>query len=430
MLIEFSVANYRCFRDRVTLSMEAEPRLSERDKRVDARNVAETPEGRLLRVVGIYGANASGKSNLLGAMQTLRSLVLHSAREGQAGDVLPVDAFRLDVGSVHEPSELEIVFSHEGTQYRYGLAATKTRVEREWLWTWTTDDEDEQLSFERNTNAYEVGPSWQRDPSVEHKTRKEALHLSVAAAFNHPQAMKLLDWFRRLRLINNAYELGNRSQTTELLGDQTHGTAIRTLIRRLDFGIDDLKVIEPDPVQLRQLLGDQRPSREFLEQASIAWARIVAIRGGVHFDLQRDESAGTLKAFELAGPLVLALARGDVVMIDELDARLHTLLAKQLVELFQDPETNPHDAQLVFTSHDTNLLTRTLLRRDQLWFVEKSRKTHASDLYSLAELRLEDGKGVRNDARYEQDYLQGKYGAIPFFGSLRAALADPEQDAD
>lgn len=117
-------------------------------------------------------------------------------------------------------------------------------------------------------------------------------------------------------------------------------------------------------------------------------------------------------------------------MIDEFDARLHTLLAKQLVELFQDPATNPHDAQLVFTSHDTNLLTRTLLRRDQLWFVEKSKKTHASDLYSLAEFRLDDGKAVRNDARYEQDYLQGKYGAIPCFGNLKALLADTLGDKD
>lgn len=148
--------------------------------------------------------------------------------------------------------------------------------------------------------------------------------------------------------------------------------------------------------------------------------RAFAVRSGVEFDLSRDESAGTAKAFELAGPIVEALANGDVVVIDELDAHLHTLLAKQIVELFQDPVTNPHGAQLVFASHDTNLLTRTLLRPDQLWFVEKSRKTHASDLYSLAELRLDDTAGVR----YEADYLQGRYGAIPFFGNLHAILGE------
>jgi hypothetical protein len=156
----------------------------------------------------------------------------------------------------------------------------------------------------------------------------------------------------------------------------------------------------------------------------------VAIRQGIPFDLATDESAGTVKAVALAGPIIEALAHGSTLVIDEFDARLHTLLAKQLVELFQDPLTNPHDAQLIFTSHDTNLLTRTLLRRDQLWFVEKSHKTHASDLYSLAEFRLEDGSRIRNDARYEVDYLQGKYGAIPFFGNLKAQLGEALTETD
>ncbi|MEM9460824.1 MAG: ATP-binding protein [Myxococcota bacterium] len=436
MLIEFSAANYRCFRDRVTLSMEAEPRISERDKTVDTRNIAETPEGRLLRVVGVYGANASGKSNLLGAVRTLRTIVLDSARQGQAGDPLPVDPFRLEPDTRRAPSELEIVFSHDGVQFRYGLAATRARVEREWLLTWTADGEDEHLCFERNGDAYRVGPGWQRDPSIEHKTRAEALHLSVAAAFNHPQAIEVLRWFRRLRLINSATDTPDRgSRTADLVGDERYEDSIRELIRRLDFGIDDFRVIQPDPAFIRSMVQRMYPrgdmtsavTEKFLESAD---RRFVALRDGVEFDLHQDESAGTIKAFDLAGPLVLALAHGDMVMIDEFDARLHTLLAKQLVELFQDPRTNPHNAQLVFTSHDTNLLTRTLLRRDQLWFVEKSRKNHASELYSLAELRLEDGKGVRNDARYEQDYLQGKYGAIPFFGALGTALAEISERVD
>jgi energy-coupling factor transporter ATP-binding protein EcfA2 len=428
MLVELSVANYRCFRDRVTLSLEAEPRISERDKAVDERNIAHTPEGDLLRVVGIYGANASGKSNLLRALSAMRSMVLDSAREGQAGDRLPVDPFRLDEGSVRAPTELEVVFVFGGVQYRYGLAATVERVEREWMFV-RTDGDDEQRWFERDRTSYEVGPGWQQDASLEQKTRAEALHLSVAAAFNHPQATSLLDWFRRLRIMTGIGEpVRTSTPTARLLMDENHGEAIRALIRRLDFGIDDLKVTR-DPLlraRVESLMNSVFTDAEWskLEAAAPPHQMVVTIRNGVEFDMNRDESAGTAKAFELAGPIVEALAGGDVVVIDELDARLHTLLAKQIVELFQDPATNPHDAQLVFASHDTNLLTRTLLRRDQLWFVEKSRKTHSSDLYSLAELRFEDGKGVRNDARYEADYLQGRYGAIPFFGNLHAILGE------
>lgn len=430
MLIEFSVANHRCFQARVTLSMEAEARLSERDKTVDARNIAKTEHGDLLRVVGIYGANASGKSNLLGAMRTLRTLVLDSARDGQAGDSLPIDPFRLGPEGANGVSEFEVVFVQDDAQFRYGLAASRERVEREWLFR-QAGDEDEQLGFERERDVYSTGPAWQRDESLEAKTRPEALHLSACAAFNHPRAISLLGWFRRLTSIGSS---PGTSKTESMLRQEAHGGTIRDLVRRLDFGIDDLHVVEPAPQQVarfksvRAALSSVEPlsaamTTEFLDDAITSMpSRITVVRNGVEFDLKREESAGTNKAFELAGHLVEALANGAVLVIDEFDARLHTLLAKQLVELFQDPRTNPANAQLVFASHDTNLLTRTLLRRDQLWFVEKSRKTHASDLYSLAELRLEDGKGVRNDARFESDYLRGKYGAIPFFGSLKALL--------
>ncbi len=424
MLIEISVANFRSFRDRVTLSLEAEPRISERDKSVDERNVIRTEDGDLLRVVGIYGANASGKSNLVTALATLRSLVLNSAREGQAGDRLPAAPFRLDAESLGAPSELEVVFvDGGGAQVRYGIAFTAARIEREWLFVRAKGADEEARWFERSRDAYEVGGAWVRDAGIEQKTRAEALHLSVAAAWNHAQAQALLRWFKRDITVLDLRADADATDTIRLLDDEIHGRSIRALIRRLDFGIDDLEVLARDaPVLHKDVQVDLFgiASTVFFTPRQ----RIVAIRQGVAFDLKKDESAGTNKAVALAGPIVDALAHGRVLVIDEFDARLHTLLAKQLVELFQDPVTNPRDAQLVFTSHDTNLLTRTLLRRDQLWFVEKSHKTHGSDLYSLAEFRLEDGKGVRNDARYEVDYLQGRYGAIPFFGNLKAILGE------
>lgn len=437
MLIELSVANFRSFRERVTLSLEAEPRISERDKAVDERNVAHTPDGDLLRVVGIYGANASGKSNLITALATLRTLVLNSAREGQMGDELPAAPFRLDADTLAAPSEIEVVFTHDGLQVRYGAAFTTKRVEREWLFVRPTDAEEEERWFERTRDTFETGGAWVRDPGLEQKTRDEALHISAAAAWKHAQAQQILGWFKgELRVLNGSEGNVDPETTIELLDDEAHGETICALLRRLDFGIDDLMVEELgtrkassyhfllDPLRSVQGLPPTYGIR------ALPAKRLLVIRQGIRFDLATDESAGTVKAVALAGPIVEALAHGGILVIDEFDARLHTLLAKQLVELFQDPTTNPHDAQLVFTSHDTNLLTRTLLRRDQLWFVEKSHKTHASDLYSLAEFRLEDGSRVRNDARYEVDYLQGKYGAIPFFGNLKALLGEALTDTE
>ena len=425
MLIELSVANFRSFRDRVTLSLEAEPRISERDKSVDERNVAHTPDGDLLRVVGIYGANASGKSNLVTALSTLRTLVLDSAREGQKGDRLPAAPFRLDAESLAAPSELEVVFTQDGTQVRYGAAFTTRRVEREWLFVRPTGADEEARWFERTQDSFETGGAWSRDLGIEQKTRAEALHLSVAAAWNHTQAHQILDWFQRLRVLDGSQDDTSQQETIQLLDDVIHRATIRALICRLDFGIEDLQVaVSPlDALPFKVAGGFDRTGGYHVINLPTP-RRLLAVRQGISFDLAKDESAGTNKAVALAGPIVHTLAHGGILVIDEFDARLHTLLAKQLVELFQDPSTNPHDAQLVFTSHDTNLLTRTLLRRDQLWFVEKSHKTHASDLYSLAEFRLDDGKAVRYDARYEVDYLQGRYGAIPFFGNLKALLGD------
>ena len=429
MLIEFSVANFRSFRDRVTLSLEAEPRISERDKTVDERNVAHTPDGDLLRVVGIYGANAGGKSNLVTALATFRDLVLNSAREGQSGDLLPAAPFRLDADTLAAPSEFEVVFTQGDTQFRYGTAFTTERVEREWLFARPAGADAEERWFERTQDSFEAGRAWIRDAGIEQKTRAEALHLSVAAAWNQPQAEGLLRWFKDALLIVNSSRDDNRGITLHLLDSPRTKDLICDLIRRLDFGIDDLQTRDADAtttLRFNRLLDALNEDAQELkiELKRRPPQRILAIRRGVAFDLATDESAGTNKAVALAGPIVGTLARGGVLVIDEFDARLHTLLAKQLVELFQDPATNPHDAQLVFTSHDTNLLTRTLLRRDQLWFVEKSHKTHASDLYSLAEIRLDDGKAIRNDARYESDYLQGRYGAIPFFGNLKALLGE------
>jgi AAA15 family ATPase/GTPase len=148
----------------------------------------------------------------------------------------------------------------------------------------------------------------------------------------------------------------------------------------------------------------------------------------VSFDMDQNESHGTQKAFYLAGPIIDVLTNGKVLIVDEMEARLHPLITRELIRLFNSIELNPKRAQLIFTTHDTNLLSNKIFRRDQIWFVEKD-SFSASHLYSLAELKIHDSK-VRNDASFEDDYLQGRYGAIPFLGGIKTIVLKREKSND
>ena len=425
MLVEFTVRNYRSFRDRFTWSMEPEERLSERDDAVNEANLMPTDHGPLLRVAAVYGANASGKTNLIRALWELRGHVLGSATDSQAGAGFYFRGFRLDPMKAAEPTELEVVLLHGGRQYRYGARVAPDRVVSEWLWSSEPGAEQEELGFERDAQAYRVGPGWPRDEALEARTRSDALHLSVLAQFNHAVGSQVVGWFLRLNIINGLSSM-SLDDTVRMLDDPRAAAAIRALVRNADFGLADIRAereelprrppeLSPDLYAIYQRY---QPTRLVFERNAVGpdgESRSYTFEAG-------DESAGTLKVAQLAGPVLEALMNGSVLVVDELDARLHTLLAMEIVKLFQDPASNPHGAQLLFASHDTNLLTRSLLRRDQLWFAEKDRKTGASDLYSLAEVRDDGGKRVRNDRSYERDYLQGRYGAVPFFGNLRALV--------
>lgn len=408
MLVELTLRNYRSFLDRFTWSLEPETRLAERDDAVNEANLHHEPGGDLLKVSALYGANASGKSNLLRALTDLRQHVLGSASEAQAGDGFHWRPFRLSTDP--EPIELEVVAVRDGMTFRYGVLATPKAVQEEWLYLRAPESAEESLAFYRRGKAYETGPAWPRDGALEARTRPDALHLSVAAQFNHEVAEPILGWFRAIHNVGSATASGF-SHTAKLLDDPKAGEAIRALVRKADLGIVDLQA-RVDPVQSTHAPRPLFTHRFQDEQGTIRREIFEA----------EDESAGTVKLAAFAGPVIEALHRGSLLVVDEIDARLHTLLTMEVIRLFQDPVSNPHGAQLLFATHDTNLLTRSLLRRDQIWFTEKNRSTGATDLYSLAEVKLPDGRSVRNDRNYERDYLQGRYGAVPFFGNLRALV--------
>ena len=266
------------------------------------------------------------------------------------------------------------------------------------------------------------------------RTRPNALFLSVVAQFDGKIAQEVLSWFRSLGIATSLSHLnmGMRMFTENMLSDEESAQAIGSLLKRLDLGIDDFQIEKR--VSSPQPLPDEAP--EELRTALEPFLKLVGEQEQttvqtIHrkvddegrpveselFYLDRHESEGTKKLFSLSGPLIDTLKSGDVLIVDELDARLHPLLTREIVRLFNDPEQNRNNAQLVFVIQDTNLLDNQLLRRDQIWFVEKDRQG-ASYLYSLAEFK------VRNDATYEKDYIQGRYGAIPFLGGMRHPLLE------
>lgn len=435
MLVEFNVGNYRSFKENVTISMVA-ANISSRPKSLDEQNTFHVNDSlTLLTSATVYGANASGKSNLITALRFMRRFVLTSSRETQITEHIDVEPFLLSIEERLKPSTFEIVFLIDGAQYRYGFEATVEHVIAEWLYR--LGSLREQTLFEREQDSIKVNTRHFREGrGLEMRTRPNALFLSVVAQFNGAISTDILRWFRELSVNTGVDDRRDMIFAFHHFEESPHREGMEELIRRLDVGIDRINVERtpammpshlPDEVaqQFKQMLDALAEDGSTAESISVKTLHTVFDAKGkpadtVVFDLEEQESAGTKRLFALAYPIMQALSKGTVIVIDELDVRVHPNLALELVRLFNSQETNPHHAQLVFTTHNTNLLSAQLFRRDQIWFVEKSRQG-ASDLYSLVEYRI-DGKVVRNDASFEKDYIAGRYGAIPFTGDLSSLL--------
>jgi AAA15 family ATPase/GTPase len=431
MLIEFTVSNYRSFRDPTTLSLEA-ARLRSEDAEVDQQNCFQANQMQLLKVAGVYGPNASGKSNLIRALHTMVHFVRNSSREGQAGDRLPAIVFKLNSATLKLPSHFEIVLANEQDQFRYGFEITAERVHGEWLHRRPLKSSREHRLFKRTGDAYQFHRDFSEGRDLRKRTRDNALHLSVCAQFDGKISRQVMLWFENLKVINGLMAEGLLPYTIKMLEQKETSDAVRQLVKRFDVGISGLETIhhrfsEDDlapghfPDGLRQTLLEE--GYRTLKTTHQVYNQEGHVQASVDFEIE-DESDGTQKLIALSGILVDTLRQGHVLVIDEFDARLHPFISREIVRLFQSNTTNPRNAQLLFTTHDTNLLDRRIFRRDQLWFIEKHPQQAWSELYSLAEFRMEDGKGVRNDARFEKEYLEGRFGAVPFLGNFQEIVGE------
>jgi len=411
MLIGFSVGNYKSFKETVTLSMVASS-ITEEDKELDENNVFQINDKlSLLKSAAIYGANASGKSNIVAAINFMKWFVLNSSKETQVSDAIDIEAFRLSTETEKEPSFFEIVFLLEDKTFRYGFDVNAREVVSEWLFQ--ADDSQEKMLFERDFNNY-ILDDFSEGQGISDKTRSNALFLSVVAQFNGKISGKILLWFSKtLQLISGLQDTQYREETLEFFENDRHRHDIIEFIKKLDLGIADIQ-IKKYISQKTAMFGIYEVGVKTVHRKYDADGKQAAIE---LFDIETHESEGTNKLFALAGILLDTLRTGKILLIDELDARLHPLITRELICLFNSNETNPHNAQLIFTTHDTNLLSSKSFRKDQIWFTEKDNKG-ATDLYSLVEYK------VGKDASFERDYIIGKYGAIPFIGNFKELIGE------
>ena len=440
MLIEFSVENYRSFRERATLSMIA-AKLRSRDEQLDQDNVIVVNDKlSLLRSAAIYGANASGKSNLIKAFATMRDFVGNSAR-GQAEDEIPVEPFLLDEETSQQPSTFEVVFLLENIQYRYGFSATSEKVLLEWLYY--VPKSHEVKLFTRKGATIDLGAQFREGHALEDKTRANALFLSVVSQFDGKKASAVRQYIYQkchpLVADNMSYFL---PYTKTCIESGKYMKDINGLIHSFDLGIAKIEISSSDAferaspkisVTKNGLSENEKKGieAEILNKIKRNMSTEIAVvhdfknthgeKKEIRRSLKEMESDGTQKVIALSGPLFDALAKGYTLFLDEIDAHLHPLLTAAIIKIFNSPETNLNNAQLVYVTHDTNLLDRKKVRRDQIYFAEKDKKL-GTKLYSLADFKLESkgvSRTVRNDASYEENYIQGRYGAIPYLGNLK-----------
>ncbi|WP_440956112.1 AAA family ATPase [Methanosarcina sp. Mfa9] len=457
MLIEFSIENFRSIKEEVTFSLLASP-----DKSLE-KNTFESEAlnkgDRLLRTAAIYGANASGKSNMVMAFGTLREMVLNSMLN-RPGDLLVHTPFKLDEGCLEKPTRFKVVFIHNNVQYVYGVAFTGERIVEEFLHYYPRGRKS--LIFERKVGNGEQEAKFTKDRRVQKgildRTLDNVLYLSSSAQQKYEKTMEVFRWFREeLTVIQKADHPGLMDYTVELLGrsEEYKKLILKTLVAA-DLGIEDILVEYrelPFESFSSKLSGEQgwlsvRESRNKSELVDIKTVHragignVTGIENGnvnrigsenengnetvneewqekgtekvsstVQFDFYEDESEGTKRIFYLIGPFIDALVNGKTLVLDELDLRMHPVLCEYLVKLFQDPSRNKKNAQLVFATHDVNLLDLNLFRRDQVWFTEKDPGTGSTELFSLTEF------SPRRDKNIRKGYLAGRYGALPFIGA-------------
>jgi len=398
MLVEFSVGNFWSFKEIQTLQMRA-AKISSKYPKLDEENVVVVDEQMsLLKSKAVFGANGSGKSNLVRAIGSMRMIIEESVKNMKILETT-IFPFRLSSETEKQPTFFQIVFIYEEIMFRYGFEANSEAIVSEWLFGKSINAKKgsrERFYFTREGNNIEVNESLLKEAKEKHLTmsgttvpplfRENTLYLTLLATYNVSLILNLYNYLA-INLPTIFLE-SDATITKKLMESPKFRSRAIELLNAIDPTIKEIK-IQHGIIWVIRHIKDENETKP------------------VAFVLATQEAEGTKRIFALSPYIFAALEHGYTLIIDEFDAKMHPQLTRKIVELFHSPSTNLNNAQLVFITHDSNLLDPHLLRRDQICFAQKD-KNGATELYSLVEF-----KGVRNDASFEKDYLQGKYRAVP-----------------
>jgi len=433
MLIEFTVGNFLSFYEPKIFSMNSSKSVKEHfDKNTF---IDSTEKFRLLKVASIYGANASGKSNLIKSLLFTRDFIVNSFNEALLENnerSFSYEKFLLNPEAESKPSLFEIVFSDNKKRYRYGFELDNNKIISEWLFV--VNSTKELPLFTRINSEIEFNQrSFKEGKGLVKKTRENVLFLSVVAQFDGIISKIIIDWFKKLKTISALNDLGYRNYTiNKLRKDEKFKIWVNEFIKFLDIGELSTEKYQPELLGENEIPKDEdfknlvHLMKKIQKRNNRESEKIITMHKSyddnnnfiktVAFDLETQESEGTKKLINMLGPLYDTLQNGLILVVDELDSRFHSLLTIKIIEFFLQKDNK--NAQLIFTSHDTNLLKKEIFRRDQIFFTEKNNKG-VTDLYSMVEYKEHH---VRKDATFDKNYLIGKYGAIPMFGNINSIL--------
>ena len=422
MLINFTFGNFRSFKDEKTLSMEATSNSEHKESLISIGNY------NLLPVAVMYGANSSGKSNVIKAFSTFKYMILDSIKNDRDSE-LDFDPFKLAENTQDSSMSFEMQFIIDDKTYRYGFESNEKEIIAEWLFE--KGKKKENFLFEVEDGEIEINKKhFSEANGFDNMFLGNKLFLPIVAQQSKKakKSMNIMQWFKtNFNTISGINPQGYERFTLKMLGKRQvdYNNAI-DFFKKLDLGFSDYKIEEHKVAEIKKEAA-QKGNKKMEEELSqipddavmvnTFTQHTVRLKNGakkVEFFNEDDmESEGTKKIISLSGPIFDTLKEGSVIIIDELDAKLHPFLTREIVKLFTRKETNPKGAQLIFATHDTNLLDLSILRRDEIWFTEKD-ENEASDLYSLAEFKQADGTKIRKDASLEKNYINGRYGAIPY----------------
>jgi len=407
MILEFAIQNFKSFKELQVFSLEAS---NEREDDDSIRRVVKTKGSyRVVKTKAIYGANASGKSNLILGLVAMWKILDNNLKYDEVFQEF-VSPYRLDAALAMQPSYFQIIFLHKGNKYRYGFEVDTEKVHREWLYL---KREKEVVLFEREgQRLIELNEATFKEGKIIKQGVKmfteKTLVISILDQLSSPISSIVKECINGKIIISPNVPSTNRFSNTWFMGtmhyfesDDTFREWTVQLLREIDGSIADSKLKEV------ALPGGQVHTIPYV---------VRTINGkNIPFLLESEEAAGTKKVFDFAHIIYSSIRQGKALIIDEIDALLHPKLTRKIIELFQSPDAH-EEAQLIFATHDTNLMDSELLRRDQITFLEKSDEGD-SEIYDLSDI-----KGVRSKDLFERNYLKGNYGAIPNVNQLEKVL--------